>query len=92
MRDMKIEITKARIRSYSVTLGDKSPVVNATIELLTDGGKVITSYSISNEHWQEHMKFELPPQMVRPITEIADQLEKIVSKHCENSCKLLEVA
>lgn len=85
MREIKINITKARISSFQVTLDKEYPRVSATIELLTAGGKTITSYSVSSDHWQKEMKFDLPAEMVFPIREIADRLEAIAREHCETS-------
>ena len=85
MESIDISIKKAKIHGYQVTLGDNIPNVSATIQLLTEGGKEITSYSISTDHWQSNLKFELPLGMVGPIVDIARQLEAIVSKHCQNS-------
>jgi len=90
MREIQISITKARITRFEVVMEKDLPRVTATIDLLTAGGKSISSYSISSDHWQSEMKFELPPDMIFPIREIADRLESIVREHCENSVMRLE--
>lgn len=90
MREIKINITKARIVSFVVTLDKDIPKVTATIELLTDGGKSITAYSIASDHWDKNMKFDLPIDMIFPIKEIAHTLEWIVADHCKYSTIQLE--
>lgn len=92
MREIKISITKAHIRSYSVDLQGDFPVVTATIDLRTDGGKSIATYSIASDHWEKDLKFDLPVSMVFPIKDIAAQLEEIVARHCEYSTLRLTAA
>ena len=91
MEAINIEITKAKISSFNVELRDRKPVISATIKLMTNSGKEITTYTIATEHWQDHMKFDLPVEVVGPVLEIARQLEYIVAKHCQSSCKQLQV-
>jgi hypothetical protein len=85
MEPINIKITKAEIRGFAVTLGREIPTVSASIVLLTEGGKEITSYSISSDHWQDEMKFHLPVEIVAPILSISKILERIVSQHCNSS-------
>jgi hypothetical protein len=85
MQDLNINIRKARIEGFSVHLQDDKPVVTATILLLTDGGKKITSYSIGSDHWETNMKFDLPHEIVGPILEIARILERIVTDHAQSA-------
>ena len=83
MRKINIEITKAQIESFSVSLDPEKeqPQVSATIGLYTEHGKKITTYSIYTNAWSSEQKFELPLQMFNPIYEIAKQLEIVVVKH-----------
>ena len=90
MQKLDINITKAEISSFSVELGKDIPTVSATIKLLTDGGKTITTYSIMSNHWEKHLAFDLPLEMIMPIKNIARQLEVIVSEFCQNSVKSIE--
>ena len=91
MQTIEIKISKAKIESFSVVLKDDFPVVSASIGLYTDEGKSITTYSISSDHWQEQLKFDLPIEMIEPIKEIGRRLEKIVSSHCQDHCNELEI-
>jgi hypothetical protein len=85
MKKIDIQITKAALKSFSVELQDKKPVVSASIALLTEGGKVVTDYSISTDSWQDENKFELPMECIAPIVELARKLELVVTKHCRDS-------
>jgi len=89
MRDIDIQINKARISSFHVYLKDNLPRVSATIELLTIAGMKISEYSIDSESWQESNKFDLPSSIINPILKITDDLEKIVATHCQSSQKLI---
>lgn len=90
MKDLKINITKATIEQFTVTLGEDKPEISASIALRTEGGKKITSYSISTDSYNEVNKFELPNEMLMPIMLIAQELENIVVGHCKTNQKLLE--
>lgn len=85
MKKLDIQITKAALKSFSVELQEKKPVVSASIALLTEGGKVITDYTISTSHWQSENEFELPVECIAPIIKLAEQLETVVTKHCRDS-------
>lgn len=89
MKEIKINISKAVIHSFTVTLKDNLPVVSVSVRLLTEGGKAIADYGISSESWTPETKFDLPAEMVFPILEIAEQLEKIVVAHCQSATKQL---
>jgi len=84
-----IQITKAQLLRFSIELSENKPEINATIALLTAGGKRITEYSIATDAWEDNKKFKLPPLMVIPIMEIAKELEKEVVKHCNSATKQL---
>lgn len=85
MKKLEINITKAALKSFSVELADEKPVVTASIALLTDGGKMITDYTISTESWRGDNKFELPVTCIAPIIALAKELEAVVVKHCRDS-------
>jgi hypothetical protein len=84
MKKLSININKAQLKSYTVRLEDGKPIVEATIELLTDGGKSITTYSVSTNAWQEKDKFDLPTKAIMPIIELAEILESVVVGHCRD--------
>ena len=89
MKKLEIKITKAQIESFTVILAEEKPEVSASIALLTEGGKKITSYSVSTNAWNEANKFELPSEMVLPILKITQEIEKLVVGHCKNQENLL---
>lgn len=91
MSKLDIQITQAKLISYSVELNDDKPEVTATIGLYTEGGKQITSYSIRTSEWTpEATKFELPVTAIAPILGVAQELEKVVTKHCRDAQKVIE--
>ena len=90
MKKINIQITKARIKSFGVDLDEDTPRVSATIGLYTEGGREITSYSVSSNSWDEDKKFDVPIEMISPILDIAKSLEVVLVKHCKDQCKLLE--
>lgn len=85
MQTLNINIKRARIEGFSVQLDTDRPRVQATIALLTEGGKTITSYSIGSEHYDAAMKFDLPHEIVGPILDVARILERVVTDHCQSS-------
>lgn len=89
MKKINIEITKAQITSFQVTLGEDKPEVSATIALLNNQGKEITHYSISTTSWEKEKQFDLPVGLIKPILMIMAELETILVKHCNNSQKQL---
>jgi hypothetical protein len=89
MKRLDIQITKATLTSFSVELEEGKPKVSATIGLLTEGGKPITTYSISTKTWNEEDQFDLPMECIGPILIIARQLEAVVVRHCRDSQKAL---
>jgi hypothetical protein len=90
MRKLEIAITKAQLTSFSVTLNEDKPKVDATISLLTDGGRNITNYTISTESWREEQQYDLPLSAIKPITEIMEILERVVVKHCKSNVPQLK--
>lgn len=89
MRKLNIEITKAKIESYVVTMGDEYPSVMVSIGLYTEGGQKITDYNISNNHWEKDKSFDLPVTALKPIIDVAAELERVVVKHCRDAQKQL---
>ena len=84
MKKLEINITRAVLKSFSVIFTDNEPVVDITLSLQTEGGKSITSYSISSSHYNSDMEFELPHEVVMPIMAIAKELEVVATKHCRD--------
>ncbi len=92
MRKLDIQITKAAITGFSVDFGQEQDKVSvtATISLITEYGKHITSYSIRSDSWSEDDKFDVPYSIIDSIKSIASDLEKIVSKHCQEGQLMLK--
>ena len=85
MRELKINITKARISRFAVELRDDVPKVAVTIDLLTENNAKITEYTIgTHNYYSEDSKFELPLTIINPIKAIMDNLEKVVIAHCKS--------
>lgn len=92
MKDIGINITKARIINYAVTFKDMGelPSVYVNIGLYTDSGTKISEYSIQSDSYLENRRFELSVEMVDKLLSMSEVLEHIVTKHCQNSCKQLK--
>jgi hypothetical protein len=84
MKKLSINITKAQLVSFSVELKDGQPEVGATIALITDGGKAITTYSISTDSWNNKDKFKLPMELMPLLGDAARILEGVVVRHCRD--------
>lgn len=86
MKKLSINITKAELKSYTVELKEGKPVVSATIELLTEGGMAVTTYTVSTQEWySDKNKFELPLAAISPIIELAKVLEQATVVKCRDS-------
>jgi hypothetical protein len=85
VKKLNINITKAQLKSYTVELKEGKPVVNATVELLTEGGTPVTTYSVYTDGWNDANKFELPMAAILPIVELAKLLENAVVTKCRDS-------
>lgn len=86
MKQLNINITKAKLKSYTVELKEGKPVVSATIDLLTEGGMEVTTYTVSTESWySDKNKFELPLAAIAPIIKLAQVLEDTVVDKCRDS-------
>jgi hypothetical protein len=92
MKKLNINITKAQLKSYTITLEDGKPVISATCELLTEGGKPVTTYTASTRKydWEATTNFELPLAAIGPIVELARILEEITVQNCRDSQMALE--
>ena len=90
MKKLEISITKAQLVSFGVNLDEEGlPVVGATVSLLTEGGKQMTTYTISTGAWTNKDKFDLPASAIQPIVDLSRILESVVVKHCRDSQKAL---
>lgn len=84
MREIQINISAAKIKSFSVTLNEDLPDVSATIGLYS-GAKKISEFSLCTAQYYGSINFELPAKMVPPIVKLAGQLEEILTLECSRS-------
>ena len=92
MQNVNINITKAEIRSFNVSYdNERNPQLSVTLMLKTDGGKEITTYSISTSSWEpDSSKIDIPNHIYAILPGIEQCLEEVVAKHCEHSTQALE--
>ncbi len=91
MRKLDISVTKAQIKSFSVELDEKKPIVMATIVLITEHGKPLTEMTLStNEYWPEGKRFDLPVSLLEPIVKIMRELERVAVIACNGNQTLIE--
>jgi hypothetical protein len=91
MKKIDIQITKGAIKGFAVEMADGLPQVTATVALFTEGGKEVTTYSISTHTYYGTNTFELPAQMIAPIKEITARLEAVLIHERNKSMHLQEV-
>lgn len=89
MKRIKVEITKAELSSFIVSMGEGAPSVTASISLYTENGVKVSDFSISTHGYGAGPKFDLPLDMVQPIVDIAKSLEAITTRQCSSALKLL---
>jgi hypothetical protein len=83
MKKLDININKAQLVSFGVKINEEGvPAVDVTIALITEAGKVITTYNISTDAWSSESKFELPFEAAKPIMELVKLLEAVAVRHC----------
>lgn len=91
MREIDIQISKAKIQSVHIIFKEDLPQISVCIGLYTSSAMKISEYSIDTHAWDENRRFEVPPDIIAPILRITDSLEKIVAAHCQSSQKILAV-
>lgn len=84
MKKLDISISKAQLMGFEIKLEKGKPVVSASIALMTDGGKIITSYSAGTEGWRSD-PLDLSINALPLIGELARMLEGAVVRHCRDS-------
>lgn len=84
MKKLDISISKAQLMGFDVKLEDGMPVVSASIALMTEGGKIITSYSAGTEKWRSD-PLDLSVNALPLIGDLARMLEGAVVRHCRDS-------
>lgn len=88
MKKIDIQINRAEILSYEVSLKDTEVDVSATIGLFAGKNKIST-FTLGTKSWDDK-NFDLPIQLVEPIREIAQELENILIKECSSALGELE--
>ena len=90
MKQIDININCAKILSYNVGLREeKEPYVCATVGLFS-GTKQISTFSLHTKDWYSSgIQFDLPPDIVQPIVDIAQQLEIVLVRECNRALKRL---
>ena len=91
MKTIDIQINQAKISSFQVNLNDdgQTPDVNASIALLS-GTKQISTFGLhTQQYYSGGIRFELPPDMIEPIVQIAKELEVVLARECNKQLKQL---
>jgi len=89
MKRIKVEITKAELTGFRVDIENGHPDVSASINLYTENGVKVSSFSVSTNEYMAGPNFDLPIDMIQPIVDIGKQLEAIVTRQCNTALKLL---
>jgi hypothetical protein len=84
MKKLDISITKAQLTSYTVSIEDDGPVVSASLALMTPGGKVVTSYSVSSHSWKSD-PLDVPITALPLMGELGRIIERAAVAHCRDS-------
>lgn len=88
MKHIDISISKARLKSFTISISKEDKLdLSASISLMTEGEKEITTYIIDSR-WEPKMKF--PPVISKDVAKIATEIEKIVVMQCNKELNLLE--
>ena len=90
MKTIDIQINQAKILSYEVNLDKSKPEVGARIGLYSGEHRISTFGLRTETYYSDSITFELPPDMIEPIVEIAKQLEVILVRECNKQLKRLE--
>lgn len=88
MKKLDIAITKASIVSFDVAVEEGKPKVGVTLALMTEGGKIVTTYSAGTESWRSD-PIELPVNALPLIGDLARMLEGIAVRKCRDYQKAL---
>lgn len=84
MKELTINITKAKLISFKVRAKDNKPEVSVTLALQTAGGKTITTYDAQTDAWNDKDKLELPIEAMPLIGDLARVLEAVAVRHCQD--------
>jgi hypothetical protein len=92
MKPIDISINHAKLTGFVVELNDDKPEISATIALLAPSGKKVATYSLSTNAYNRDIRFDLPFDIVPPIKDVADVLERIITLHCQGTMMQLPPA
>lgn len=89
MKKIAINISHAKIESFSVELSGEFPTVSATIWLYTENEKKISTYSVSNRkyYWED---IDFPPEIYDWLYRMLDVIEWVVTRNAQSKIGLLE--
>lgn len=89
MKKIAINISHAKIESFSVELSGEFPTVSATIWLYTESEKKISTYSVSNRkyYWED---INFPPEIYDWLYRMLDVIEWVVTRNAQSKIGLLE--
>lgn len=90
MKKIEINISYAKIESFSVNLESNIPTISATVWLFTANEKKISTYTVSNRkyYWED---VEFPPEIFDGLYRMIDIIERIVTNNAKSKIGLLSV-
>lgn len=90
MRTIEINITKARLESFSISFPKEgTPDIEATLWLYAANDKRISQYSIGTKSWSDN-RIEFPPELHTYISNTMEILEHIAHRECNGEMWMIE--
>lgn len=88
MKKIDINISYAKIESFSVNLESDIPTISATVGLFTENEKKISTYTVTNRkyYWED---VEFPPEIFDGLYRMLDIIERIVTNNAKSKIWLL---
>lgn len=88
MKKIEINISHAKIESFSVNLESDIPTISATVGLFTANEKKISTYTVTNRryYWEEA---EFPPEVFDGLYRMLDIIERVVTNNAKSKIGLL---
>ena len=84
MEKINININQAKLLQYTVELKDDKPEISASIGLFA-GQKQISTFSLSTYSYYSGIQFNIPPNIIKPIMDIAFKLQAITIGECSKA-------
>lgn len=88
MKKIEINISHAKIESFSVSCEEDIPTVSATIGLYTENEKKISTYTVTNRKYYGE-QIEFPPEIFDWLYRILDVIETTVTRNAQSKIWLL---